>query len=334
MYAENSTSRSGGVLPQSEFIPKLAKTLQESPDDVLADFETIRKHVIDPAGVRFSVTGNVLGVKEPRSTWGKYFGPSLPSVPLSPIPMASKTLSEVGKNISRKAIVMSLPTIESSYATHTTKGLEGFDHPEYPSLRVALEVLNATESYLWRYIRGSGLAYGAYVSADVETGLLSFSLYRSSNSMKAFEEAASVIRGLVDGSIEFDDTILDAAKSTIVYGVTKNVSTAGRAAMVSFTNQALKGVPRTHQIDLLEKYEKVTKADVLSALRTRFLPLFDPSSSIAVIVTAPGKAEEIGEGLKGIGFEVTQKVMEIDPSEMEEDGENGSESGSEVSAGA
>lgn len=47
---------------------------------------------------------------------------------------------------------MSLPTIESSYATHTTKGISGFDNPEYPAIRVALEVLNATESYLWVYI--------------------------------------------------------------------------------------------------------------------------------------------------------------------------------------
>ena len=98
--------------------------------------------------------------------------------------------------------------------------------------------------------------------------------------------------------------------------------------MVSFTNQALKGVPRTHQIDLLEKYQKVTKADVLSALETYFLPLFNASSSVAIVVTAPGKAEEIGEGLKGLGFEVTQKVMEIDDSELEE----GDESGSEMSS--
>lgn len=44
---------------------------------------------------------------------------------------------------------MSLPTIESSYATHSTKGIQGFNHPEYPTVRVTLEVLNATESYLW-----------------------------------------------------------------------------------------------------------------------------------------------------------------------------------------
>jgi hypothetical protein len=48
-----------------------------------------------------------------------------------------------------KAIVMSLPTIESSYVTHSTKAIKGFNHPEYPAFRIALEVLNATESYLW-----------------------------------------------------------------------------------------------------------------------------------------------------------------------------------------
>ena len=48
-----------------------------------------------------------------------------------------------------QAVVLSLPTIESSYVNHTTKGITGFDHPEYPALAVALEVLNATEGYLW-----------------------------------------------------------------------------------------------------------------------------------------------------------------------------------------
>ena len=85
---------------------------------------------------------------------------------------------------------------------------------------------------------------------------------------------------------------------------------------MSFTNQALKGVSRTHQIDLLEKYQAITKADVLEALQKHFLSLFKPSTSVAVVVTAPAKAKEIGDALNDIGFDVTQKVMEIDPSEM------------------
>jgi hypothetical protein len=34
--------------------------------------------VTNPAGIRFAVSGNVLSLKEPRSTWGKYFASSLP----------------------------------------------------------------------------------------------------------------------------------------------------------------------------------------------------------------------------------------------------------------
>jgi hypothetical protein len=65
--------------------------------------------------------------------------------------------------------------------------------------------------------------------------------------MSAFQEAAKVLNGVVDGSVSYfivslpcssvnrshqialDQTTLDAAKSSIVYSVTKGVSTAGRA---------------------------------------------------------------------------------------------------------
>ncbi|KAG6888680.1 hypothetical protein C0995_006670 [Termitomyces sp. Mi166 len=347
VYNNDSTSRAGSILPQLEFVPKLAKRLQSNPAEVIADFEEIRKHLTDPSGVRFSVTGNVFRLEKPRSTWAKHFGESLPAIELSPVPIASDTLSEAGKNPAKKAIVMSLPTIESSYVTHGTKGIQGFNHPDYAAIRVALEVLNATESYLWvflyqinhegpcdsfdpkRYIRGSGLAYGAYVSLDVEAGLLTFTLYRSSNSLDAFHEAAKVVKGLVDLSIELDQTTIDAAKSSIVYGVTKNVSTPGRAAIVSFSNQALKGVARTHQIDLLEKYQAVSKDDILAALEKYFLPLFLPSSSVAVTVTAPGKAEQIGKGLQEAGFDVEQRVLEVDLNEIGADRELENESDSE-----
>lgn len=180
--------------------------------------------------MRFSVTGNILDIPKPRSVWDKYFGDKLTvsflvrewnvyadivpakNAKLRPIRLASETLSAVGHKPHKKAcalylpignhisyfsyqaIVVSLPSIESSFTTHTTKSIQGFDHPKYPALRIAIEVLNAAESYLWvrsyssstytispsdqRHIRGSGLAYGASVQPDVEGGLLSFSLYR------------------------------------------------------------------------------------------------------------------------------------------------------------
>ena len=115
---------------------------------------------------------------------------------------------------------MTLPSIESAYAIHSTVTIRGLDHPEFPALRVTMEALNATEGFLWRFIRGAGLAYGAYVSLDLEAGLLSFSTYRvsphrashctfvstlrsvqSSNPFQAFQEARKAIQGLADGSV-------------------------------------------------------------------------------------------------------------------------------------
>ena len=99
---------------------------------------------------------------------------------------------------------------------------------------------------------------------------------------------------------------------------------------MSFINQALKGVPQDHNQILLEKFQQVTKDDVLAILRKYFLPLFDSSSSVAIVVTAPAKTEEIGQGLAGVGFEVEQRTLEVEPDEdSEDDGE--SESGSEES---
>ena len=106
LYGDSSTSRAGGILPQAEFIPKLSKSLQESPSEVIADFEEFRKYsklivvpskkfkpstlttVTDPSGIRFSVTGNILNLANPRSTWGKYFTSVLPvRYPIVRIPM-------------------------------------------------------------------------------------------------------------------------------------------------------------------------------------------------------------------------------------------------------
>ncbi|KAI0652259.1 Metalloenzyme, LuxS/M16 peptidase-like protein [Trametes meyenii] len=326
LYDTSSTSRMGGVVPQVEFIPKLAQQLQESPADVLKDFEEIRKYLTDPTGVRISVNGNILSLKEPRSAWARHFGQALPAGELAPLRLAIDTVSPVGKNPIKKAVVVSLPTIESAFATHTAKGVQGWAHPEYPAIRVAVEVLNATESYLWRYIRGSGLAYGASCGLDLEAGFVSFSLYRSSNSIEAFKQAASVIKGLTDGSIALDETVLDAAKSSIVFGVAKGVSTPGRAALMSFINQGLKDVPQNFNVDLLEKFQAITKDDVLAVLRKYFLPLFDAQSSVAVVVIAPSKAEGVAQELGKAGFEVEQRTLQV---EADEDSEFSDSEGSE-----
>jgi Zn-dependent M16 (insulinase) family peptidase len=99
-------------------------------------------------------------------------------------------------------------------------------------------------------------------------------------------------------------------------------------AATSFTNQALKGVSQNQNVELLEKFQEVSKDDVLRVLQQYFLPLFDASTSVVVSVTSPGKAPEISKGLKDAGFIVERRTLEID---HDDESESGSESGSEES---
>ena len=62
---------------------------------------------------------------------------------------AHETRSELGRNPGKKAVVLSLPSIESSFVSYYARGLTGFSESDYPALRIAAEVLNATEGYLW-----------------------------------------------------------------------------------------------------------------------------------------------------------------------------------------
>ena len=123
-----------------------------------------------------------------------------------------------------------------------------------------------------------------------------------------------------------DDIALDAAKSSIVFDVAQSVSTPGSAALTSFVNQGLKGLSSNHNVELLEKYQAVKKEDVMRCLKDHILRLFQPESSVALVVTAPGKSDEISEKLGEKGFKVEKRTIEVQDGEGESDDGPGSDS--------
>jgi len=108
----------------------------------------------------------------------------------------------------------------------------------------------------------------------------------------------------ISPQIAMDQTVLDGARSSLVYSAAEAVSTPGRAAHISFLNQALRGVSQSFGRDLLEKMQVVTLEDVKHVLRKYVLRLFDHSSSVAIVVSSPTKAETIAEQLASGGFQV------------------------------
>lgn len=97
--------------------------------------------------------------------------------------------------------------------------------------------------------------------------------------------------------------------------------------MVSFINQALKDVTQNENIEMLEKYQSVTKEQVIDVIKRHVLPVFDPKTSVAIVVTAPSKFDSTADALSLTGYDVEKRTLEVE--ELDGDAEmEGSESGS------
>ncbi|KAH8114457.1 Metalloenzyme, LuxS/M16 peptidase-like protein [Phellopilus nigrolimitatus] len=308
LYDKSSTRRSHTSLVLMKALPEIMERIRKNPEGVRKDFEKIRKYLTDPSGIRFSVTGNVLDLPKPRSTWSKYFENSIHDAHLEPIKLANETLNNLGRNPRKKAVIVNLPHGENSFATFTAKGIQGFQNAEYPALSLALEVLNATGGHLFQSIRGSGLAYAALMYCDLEVGHLSFTIARSSDILRAYGEAAKVVERLVKQAIALEDTAVDAAKSAVVYKVANAFSTPRAAAVTSFVDLCLRGRNESSS-HTLKKFQAVTKDEILTALKKYCLPLFNPGTSVAVVLSSQDRFDSTANDLRSLGFDVEKKTF-------------------------
>jgi len=90
--------------------------------------------VLKPSSLRISVSGDIMSLEEPKSTWLKHFESLEPAKLEKPL-LGNAVLTSDGERPSGKVLLMSMPSIESSYAYHVAKGksLHQQEH-SYPSL--------------------------------------------------------------------------------------------------------------------------------------------------------------------------------------------------------
>lgn len=74
-----------------------------------------------------------------------------------------------------------------------------------------------------------------------------------------------------------------------------------------------------YNLELRSSKQAVTNEQIINTIKQRILPLFDASSSVAVVASSPNKAGEIKDSLAKYGFEVEERTLAISPEEMEDD---------------
>ncbi|RAK80678.1 putative zinc metalloprotease [Aspergillus fijiensis CBS 313.89] len=314
-YAPESIVRARSTLVKARYLKRIKKQLADEPETVVARMEEIRQALFRFENMRVVVIADLEKLQNPVSAWKPYAERLGAVAPLRPITARRPLLSEAGQHLGGKSYVVPMPTIDSSFAYATARGLDTYDDPNLPALLVAIAYMNAVEGPLWVAVRGKGLAYGTNFAYNIDTGFVNFDVYRSPNAHKAFDSSKQIVEDHLSGAIAFDPLMMEGAISSIVVSFANEQATIANAASDSFIRQVVRRLPSDYKENMLKQVRAITVEEVKGALRKIILPLFNPTTANIVITCATVMEETIKEGLQASGF--TPKVQAL--KEFEDD---------------
>jgi Zn-dependent M16 (insulinase) family peptidase len=286
--APESVVKARNTLVKALYVKRLKKLLEKDPKTVISMFESLRKSLFTFNNFRVLVIANVTKLPSPVEAWDVLIDGLDTSKPLSPIVLQHQRLSEAGYNPGGiGAVIVPMPTIDSSFALSSAKGPTSYNDPQLPALMVAVSYLDAVEGPLWSAIRGTGLAYGTGFSRDLDGGFMQFRVYRSPDAYKAFAASGNVVKSFIDGTSAFEGHALEGAISSIVVAMADEQPTMATAAQVSFVNSVIRGLGKDYNAELMKKVREVTVDEIKRAMEDVLLPAFTPGKANVVITCAP-----------------------------------------------
>lgn len=85
---------------------------------------------------------------------------------------------------------------------------------------------------MWKQIRGKGLSYGYRITLKVNEGLLYLGFYRSTDVVGAYRESRDIVTKQLN-SKKWDDTLLESAKSSLIFEMIEEEKTIGNVVSLS-----------------------------------------------------------------------------------------------------
>lgn len=283
----SSIARARGTLTQALYLKRISRLLETSPDVILSQLVSIRDALARNSNFRVLVIANLQIIAKPVTSWEILTADLTTSDPLEPLPTALSRLSAKGSSPGSSAYIIPLPTIDSSFAVSVAHGPSSLLHPSIPSLMVAFAYLEAVEGPLWTAVRGTGLAYGTSFHRNVESGHISFSVYRSPNVLGAFKASKTVVEDYVTERKEFEVLALEGAISSIVLGIANGQASMASAAQGSFSRQVIKGLPEDWNERILRLVRDVSVAEIRAVMKEVVLPVFEDATANLIITCAP-----------------------------------------------
>jgi Zn-dependent M16 (insulinase) family peptidase len=166
-----------------------------------------------------------------------------------------------------------------------------------------LQYLSQLEGPMWKKIRKS--SYGYNVMPRPNEGLIVFTLYKATNMHEAFKDAKQIVETQVAEGSEFDVTLLESAKSSLIFEIIEREKTVGDLVQQAMLN-SFKGVQKDYNKNLVDQIATITIDDLRRVGEKYLKSMFTPGSAKLAIVCHPEKVDAV----KGQFEEFGHKLME------------------------
>ncbi|KAH6673051.1 Metalloenzyme, LuxS/M16 peptidase-like protein [Halenospora varia] len=343
IHLDNDSSiKARGTLVKGVYIKRLKKLLSSEPEKVIASLEALRNSLFTFDNMRVLVTTNVEKLPNPVEAWKPLIAKLDTTKPLLPLVKLDQRLSVDGKNPGNYgAVIVPMPTIDSSFLLASAKGPNTYTDPTLPALMVAISFLDTVEGPMWTAVRGTGLAYGASFRRDPDGGFVQFSIYRSPDAYRAFIAAKNVLESYINGTAKFEQYALEGAVSQIVTGFADDQATMAAAGQFHFTDSVVRGVDDEYNTRMLKQVRAVSVEEIQKVMREVLLPIFTAGKANVVVTGAPIMEEGLTKGFMETGFKTRVQPLssftesyglegdEDQGDEEDDDDDEGSEEGSE-----
>ncbi|EMC91218.1 hypothetical protein BAUCODRAFT_318806 [Baudoinia panamericana UAMH 10762] len=309
-FERTSSGRAQNTLSKALYLRRIRNWLKADEQMVLDKFKQLRQALHKPENFRVYVAANIEKLSRPVSAWNALTDGLDMNQPLRPLDDRKACLSDIGKNPGSLAYFVPLAATDSSFAVLAIKGPEGLTHPDVPALRVAAAYMDAVEGPLWNGVRGPGLAYGTFWRLALDTGVVTFTIYRSPDTYKAWTKCKEQVEGYASGELRLEKLALEGAISEIVLGMANEQPTMASAADASYLSQVIRGVPKDWNHQMLAKVRAVTPEQVKEAMKRYMVPAFNPATCNMFVTCAQVMCNDLVARFEKEGFRPQSRTLE------------------------
>ena len=306
-------------LRQKPFLSKIVEGMESEDGSILhgvvAELERIRNTLFQTTNMHAFVAANLRGSNMIDTLVASLSREGVENVNAVGRRIENVSLSAVLRPIGGASVsggegaVCALSAIESGFLSISAPGLKPYD-ANRASLLLAIEYLTTLEGPFWVKLRGAGLTYSYSISDSTDSQLLTFSLYKCGDIPAAFETASKIITEFASGNENVSTVGIENAKASLAYQIISGRSSKLSAATGSFV-RTFKGEKMDYDKYLLACVANVTSSDIMAAIVTHLVPIFEPKSKL--VVTCPtSKLDAVHDYFTTKGWSNLKKVPEED----------------------